>query len=106
MVCFEATNGVRTQLQSASYFVGDPKSNNVGEYEGILLMRALTNFPEGDQNVRLESHSQLVVDQLNRGKYHHLRRPNTEMMPFVLETKGLVGESPRKECSSYSSSCI
>jgi hypothetical protein len=30
-------------------------------------------------------------ENLKRGKYHHLRRPNIEMVPFVLETTGGFG---------------
>jgi ribonuclease HI len=70
-VCFETTEGRRTQLNTVSYFLGDPKSNNVAEYEGLLLglklaFDALTNSGSGlSRNVRFESDSQLMVDQLN-----------------------------------------
>jgi hypothetical protein len=30
-------------------------------------------------------------ENLKRGKYHHLRKPNTELVPFVLETTGGFG---------------
>ena len=70
-VSFESANGVRTQLESANYYLGDLKSNNVAEYEGILLglklaFNALAHSNEGEsRKVRFESDSQLVVNQLN-----------------------------------------
>jgi ribonuclease HI len=72
-VIFESTNGVRTQLESTSYFLGDPKSNNVAEFEGFLLglrlaFTALANST-GDtpRKILFESDSQLVVEMLNGG---------------------------------------
>jgi ribonuclease HI len=76
-VSFESTNGVKTQLESATYFIGDPKSNIVAEYEGILLglklaFNDLVNASDvaaraggPARKVRFESDCQAVVDQLN-----------------------------------------